>query len=449
MRGHRRGSALHCALCPPWLVLSLATAPNPKPNVVLIVVDSLRRDRLSVYGHHRSTSRNIDSLAQAGVRYDRAYATAPWTTPSVASILSSRLASNIGIRRGRTALPDELELSSELLKRKGYHTGAVVSHSFVSSELNFDQGFDFFDESNVLDAEGISSEGVSDRAIEFLEDTRETPFFLFLHYFDPHFPYIDHGDFPRAEGDAYTGPIESGMEWELLRELEADLTPADVDELLRFYDSEVAYTDRHIGRVLNRLEAQGQLANTLVIFVADHGEEFLEHRRVGHTKTLYQELIAAPLIVRYPAGVIADGQSRVDDQPASTLDILPTVLEIVGLEVPSSKIGRSLLHVRPPDRPIFSETHRGSSLRAVISGDYKLIEDTEHKGYELFRLASDVGEQQDLYGAQLAEPAAERARSLKALLADWPASHPMADGPTVELSKPERRRLRALGYLME
>ena len=117
-------AALFIALCAP-LACSFV-GDRAQPNVVLIVVDSLRRDRLSVYGHHRSTSRNIDSLAQAGVRYDRAYATAPWTTPSVASILSSRLASNIGIRRGRTALPDELELLSELLKRKGYHTGLCV-----------------------------------------------------------------------------------------------------------------------------------------------------------------------------------------------------------------------------------------------------------------------------------------------------------------------------------
>jgi arylsulfatase A-like enzyme len=412
------------------------------PNVLLLVIDTVRRDRLGVYGNQPSPSPHIDALARSGVRYDRAMATASWTLPSVASMLTSQLPSNLGIRGARRALPDDALLLSEVLREHGFRTTAVISHSYVSSQWGFDQGFEVFEERNVLGANAITSPGVSDDAIAFLESHGERhagePFFLLVHYFDPHFPYIEHPGFERPGGGDYRGPIHSGLEWKKLRALEASLGRTDTAELLRIYDSEIAFTDHHLGRVLEALDALALAERTLVILASDHGEEFLDHGRLGHGRSLYGELVAVPLVVRYPGS-----QPGVDERPASTLDIFPTVLDVVGIETSSPLAGVSLRAPRPPDRPIYSETHRGVDLRAVRAESFKLIRDGARGSEQLFDLEVDAAEREDL--GDRAE-FADRKDALRRLLLDWPAPERPTEGPEVEIGEEERARLRTLGY---
>jgi arylsulfatase A-like enzyme len=416
------------------------TQASTAPNVVLIVVDTLRHDRLGVYGHSRSTSPNLDALAAESVVYERAYSQAPWTSPSIGSLLTGRYPSQLGIHKDRSALSKKEHLLSERLTSAGYRSGAAISHSYCGSAWHFHQGFDSFDESNVLGHAAITSEGVTDRAIEFIDSTpRSTPYFLFAHYFDPHFAYIDHEAYPFDKDESYTGPIKSNMKVQALRKRSKRLEKGDLDELLRLYDSEIAYTDAHIGRLVDHLRQRGDLKNTVLVFTADHGEEFLDHGRWGHTTRLYDELIRVPLVIHYP-----DGFSARVEQPVSLLDVVPTVLAAVEQSVPKHLEGHDLRQPVPADRVIFSETSKGAHLSAAIRGDHKLILNHTGGELELYNLVTDSGET-----ANLTKKKPQLSEVLSEAIRHWAARNQKTKkkGINVELSDKEVQQLEALGYV--
>jgi len=308
-----------------------------------------------------------------------------------------------------------------------------VSHRFVSERWGFDQGYDFFDDDNALDHDAITSPEVSDRAIAFLERTGEAPFFLLLHYFDPHFAYREHGgfDFPRSA--PYTGAARPGVRFGELLKQQDRLAASDAEELIRRYDSEIRFTDHHIGRVIDHLRDRGTLERTLVVWTADHGEEFLDHGRLGHTKTLYDEVVGVPLIVRQP-GV----QPGVVDEPVALLDVVPTILEAVGLPIPPDLEGSPLGTPRP-GRFLFTATDRKQPKRAAVGGGRKRIHDLRSGRYEEYDLVADPKERQ---------PLTETDPDLSAALDDFEErlARERRDSPTLDLSPDERERLRLLGY---
>ena len=156
---------------------------GPSPNVILIIIDTVRRDHLGAYGYARDTSPNIDRFASNAVRYERAISQAPWTTPSVASILTSLHPATLGIQNERSILDRDFVFLSEVLADHGFATGAIVSQMFLSARMNFDQGFEYFDESQILGKEGVSSPEITRLAMGFVDRHRAEPFFLWLHYF--------------------------------------------------------------------------------------------------------------------------------------------------------------------------------------------------------------------------------------------------------------------------
>ena len=322
--------ALACASCG-------AGADRVGPNVLLIVVDTLRRDHLGCYGYERDVSPHIDRLAADSVRYENAYSQAPWTTPSIGALLSSQYPSTLGIRNERSVLSQDLVLLPELLQEYGWSTGAVVSHGFCSSKWGFDQGFDFFDETNVLGHAGVSSAGVTRAALRFIDAHAGDPFFLWLHYFDPHNEYLSHPGHGYQRERPYRGPVNPRNNFYKLRRILDRLGPPDWDELRRLYDSEIAFTDHHIGRVLERLRSLELYEDSLVILTADHGEEFGDHGRLGHAHSLYQELVHVPLLVKYPGS-----EPLVAEDPVALVDLYPTLLEFLGLPLPEGLVGRSL-----------------------------------------------------------------------------------------------------------
>ena len=422
-----------------------AEATRSGPSIVLIVVDTLRKDHLSCYGHARETTPHVDRLAAEGVRFDLAYSQAPWTTPSIASLLTSRYPTSIGIRTERSVLSDDLVLLPEVLSDAGWSTGAVVSHTFCSSEWNFDQGFDHFDESNVLGHAAVTSEDVTARALEFVDQqTADAPFFLWAHYFDPHFAYVEHADHPFGGGDDYAGPIESGMQFSELFKMRGDLDEADVDEIRRLYDSEIAHTDRAIGALLDGLRARGIFDEALIVFTADHGEEFFDHGALGHARQMYQELVNVPLIVKFPQG---SGLAGSVAEPVPLLDIFPTVLAVAGVGVPPGVEGRALVDeagaLRPQRRSFFSETARRGGVRAVVSGNWKLIEKAREGTYELYELAPDSRDSVDL-----ARQNPERTAELTGLLDAWWRAQAAAAPEDLEreLGEAQLQELRDLGY---
>ena len=360
---------------------------EPHRNVLLIVVDTLRADHLSCYGYPRDTSPNLDRLAAEGWRYEHAVSPAPWTTPSLAAVFTSRYPTMLGIEDVRSVVPDELTLLPEALARHGLTTGAVVSHSFCGSEWGFDQGFDSFDEANVLGPTGISSRGVTDAGIDFLDAHGDEPFFLWLHYFDPHNQYIPHQGFGAPPDPGYRGRVDPRTSFQRLKRMELD--PAEIGVVQRYYDSEIAFTDHHVGRLLDHLEALGLTDRTAVIFTADHGEEFFDHGRLGHAHSLYDELVRVPLILKLPGRA-----PRTVSETVGTLDLFPTVLDILGLPVIDGLYGRSLLE--GGERTIFTETSRHANLRAVVRGKRKLVRDLETGALTLFDLRADPDEQDPL-----------------------------------------------------
>jgi arylsulfatase len=429
------------------LLLSLAalatgcgSPSTERPNVLLIVVDTLRADHLSCYGYGRETSPSIDRLAAEGWRFEHAISAAPWTTPSIGALLTSRYPSMLGIADVTSAMPPDVPLLAEVLRAEGYATGAVVSHSFCSADWGFGRGFESFDADNVLGHFGISSRGVTKRALEFLEQRASSedarPFFLWLHYFDPHNQYIPHEEhpFPNEVGDP--GRVGPRTPFGKLRRMATSMTPGELAEVVRYYDSEIAFTDRQIGRVLRRLDELGLAGDTVVVLTADHGEELNERGHFGHAYALSDELVHVPLILRIPGEA-----PRVVREPVSLLDIGPTVLELLGLPAPegtsSGMLGSSLLSAAK-DRTIFAETSRHANLRAAIKGPWKLVRDLE------------TGEER-LYYATEAVPLADAPPELAELRAELDAwilaLESSAAAPTeVEISPELAEQLGELGY---
>lgn len=440
-------------------VLVLATlasgcAEPPPPNVVMIVVDTLRSDHLGCYGYHRDTSPNIDRFAAGAVRYANAYAAAPWTTPSVGSLLTSRYPSELGIVAEPNRLDDRFVLLSEALAGEGYATGAVVSHFFLGSEWNFDQGFGAFDESNVLGHAGISSPGTTESALRLLRAGKDLqPFFLFVHYFDPHYDYFEHPGH-RFSNPEYRGPIRSGARFEELMEQIPSLTEEDRLQLVDLYDSEISFTDAHIGRLLDAVGELGLGDDTVVVLTADHGEELLDRGGIGHGHSLYNEQIAVPLIIRYPGGAPA-----VVERSVGLIDVYPTLLAHLRVGIDHRISGRSFLGIErrgAPARAVFSESEWGA-VRGAIAGPLKLLHHLPDGPQRLFDLRTDPGETRDLlprlavgWDPATAPGLAPAAHAeLREQLAAWMQvmERSRRKGTEVDLSEEDRAQLRALGYL--
>ncbi|MBW2390805.1 MAG: sulfatase [Deltaproteobacteria bacterium] len=415
------------------------THAGPRPNILLVVVDTLRADHLGSYGYTRDTSPHLDSLAADAIRYTRAFSQAPWTTPAMAALMTSRHPASLGITNIQSPLPDDVVLLPEILSRAGYDTAAFVSHSFVSEKWGFARGFDTFDQSQVKGHMATTSPRLSDLALAWLEarGVGDAPFFLFVHYFDPHFGYLDQPGFGFGGRDpSYTGSVRSGVLPARFDKRTESLSDADLRELERLYDSEIALTDRAIGRLLDFLRESDLYDSSLVIVTGDHGEEFLDHGALDHTKTLYDELMNVPLIVKLPGRAPA-----VVDRPVALVDLLPTVTDWLEIEPPDGVRGLSLLAEPTEPRPILLETQRLRRLRGVVYGQHKLIVDLESGAVELFDLSADPDERNDL-----SDERAELVEALRLLL-DSLSSQGGLRGQPLELTDEERERLKALGYL--
>ena len=411
-----------------------------RPNVVLIAVDTLRADRLGFLGG--SLSPNLDALAEDSLVFEHAIAPAPWTTPSMAGVMTGIAPVSMGITWDPLALPAEADTLAEVLKRRGFLTAGVVSHLYLGETYGFHRGFDAWDETAAGSHEDISSPWVTAMAGRCLRAMADRgPFFLFAHYFDPHFEYLPHGTHPVSDG--YTGPLsDDTLSFETLREQAQDdrLTTGDLAHLRALYDSEVAFTDEHVGRLLEQLKSLDLYDDSLIVFVADHGEMLAERqeRWIGHTQYLYEELVHVPLLIKLPAGR-KRGRVRTT---VSTQSIFGTVLREVGVTGPFP----SLSYDTTEPSWVFTQTRRWRGVDAAYHGPWKLIHDHD-SGYRLFDLHRDPGERDDL-----AADYPEVLERMKHQLAEWntdvqSARSRFTPSQAPVLSEEEQDRLRALGYV--
>ena len=432
-----------------------ATSTSTPRNLLFIVVDSLRADHLSTYGHGRA-SVAIDRLAREGTTFERAHASAPWTKPSVATMFTGLHPTSHGVTNTEAILSDDVETLAEVLLAAGYRTSAVVSHHLIGRKFRFHQGFESFDQDAARGHRFISSALVTQKASAVLAAAavQSAPFFLFAHYFDPHYDYRDHANIAYAKRSA--GRLDGSQGIGQLRRMLSDMTTEERDFLRDRYDEEIRFTDRAIGRLLARLDGLGLAEDTLVVFTADHGEEFGGRGWLGHTQSLYRELVRVPLVMRGPDVAIG---ARVN-VPVSLVALAPTVLELMGLESSSTAYQATSFAARltgeeTPYEPVFCEVdYLGAEegkpgvptcrKKAIVGERYKLIRDDRSGRVELYDMAGDPGEERDL-GAEhpgvVVELVALLERHLAALGED------RHETESVEYTEEELRALQELGYV--
>jgi arylsulfatase A-like enzyme len=319
------------------MLLGVCCAPGGgrPPNVVIIVIDCLRADNLSCYGYHRETSKHIDSLASEGTRWTACVSQAPWTLPAFASILTGTSARSHGAGRrhgNEYRLPGNAPYLPDLFRRGGYSTYGHLNVSFIDEGHGFMRGFHSFRCENAGDAD---ADEVVDRFTGWADSLGgEEPFFALLHLYDPHQHYA-----PPAPWDTLFGPDPEvdRHSWEV-DELGRPLDTENREHYLALYDGEIAFADAELGRLFGYLRRRGLAGSTVVVVMADHGEEFLEHGGVDHGHTFYQELLNVPLIISGP-GV---PRSEVDSSWTGSYDLAPGLLRLAGLGVPEVMEGQDL-----------------------------------------------------------------------------------------------------------
>jgi len=351
-------------------------------NVLLITIDTVRADRLGCYGYAGAGTPNLDRLAAEGVRFANAYAQVPLTLPSHCSIMTGTYPPDHGVRNnGAYSLGPELPTLAGLLKVRGYRTAAFVASFTLDSRFGLDRGFDLYDDS-VQGGEALKSfrserdAGAVLAALSpWLEGNRGERFFGWAHFYDPHLPY-------------------------------APPPPFDAEYPNRKYDGEIAYVDHIIGRLLDLLKAKGLLDRTLIVVAGDHGEALGEKKEIDHGLFLYDGTLKVPLILRLgkglPAGVVVPSRVRL-------IDIMPTILDLLGMRIPSPVRGTSLLpYVRGKKKADLSsyietyyprENYGWSELKGLIDGPWKYILAPTP---ELYDLAQDPREEKNLAAAERA-----------------------------------------------
>jgi len=437
---------------PPERIAAPGAVARPKPNVLLVTIDTLRPDHLTAYGYARATSPNLDRIAAEGVLFETAYAPMSTTGPSHATLFTSRYPLGHGVVRNGIPLSEELPVLPAILAEHGYRTAAFVSSYPVSRHFGFARGFAHFDD----DFSGVASMGLAswngrsveggfdrlgsdtvDRAIAWIAtQAQDQPWFVWVHLFDPHAPYLA----PAPRGETFKSPGATARQ-----------------ALVDAYDGEILYADTSLGRLSEASQADAGNRGLLTIVTSDHGEAFWEHGWNGHNRNLFDEEVRVPLIMHW-RGRIAAGQ-RIGE-PVSLVDLFPTVLaatEVVasdltedGIDLLPAIVGnrridsdRALYLQRPVRDRSPRRRHKPAASFGVRKGNWKLVNGRKARRSLLFDLEADPGETRDL---SYAEP--ERAAELAAQIATWSqveaANAPARD--TNPVPEEVERKLRALGY---
>ena len=351
-----------------WLSRSVEAAPvkDTQPNIIFVVVDSLRADHVSSYGYERETTPNLDSwVADQGVLFTDVTAASSWTNPSNGSMLTSHNPLSIDTiwsdydRR----IPEDEVLLAEYLHNAGYKTAGFVSNYWMRANFGYDQGFDFYQNTTGEDARRAFA--INEMATTWLDsnlgvlESGDQPLFLYLYYLDPHSWYDPPSPYDTLYDSTYTGTMTAEIFGHGQDVVAGNLVPTerDIEHLLALYDGEIAHWDFYLGQMFDYLKANKFLENSIIVVTSDHGEMFGEHGKWVHANSLYEEVLRVPLLFSYPAEVSA---GKVFSAPVHMMDITPTIMDMVDIPVPDHMQGQSLLPIMqggaaPDSRPIYSE----------------------------------------------------------------------------------------------
>jgi arylsulfatase A-like enzyme len=395
-------------------------AESAKPNIVLVAFDTQRADHLGCYGYGRDVSPNVDRLAREGMRFDMCESPSSWTLPSFVSMFTGSYSRSLGLESIDFALPQNVRTLAGTLAEEGYTTAGIVSNPFLHPWTNLHRGFEDY-EIESYNFTPDAAKRVTDSALKYLSGPHPEPFFLFVHYIDPHMPVGQDDATAGRFTQGYEGPVEPDF-FELNGNRFPD--PEDRRFVVGLYDGDVGATDREFGRLLDGIRGPSSAedpslgGNTIVVFMSDHGEEYWDHggrslgfeckdyeRGLEHGHTFYQELVHVPLIVRYPDIVPA---GSVCSKPVSLLDIAPTLLDLAGIdpEVMGARIhgislSETLRYEKPPPwRTLYLDSPlTGLPKLGMVEYPWKMVHHLATGQSELFDLAKDPGEKQNLAAA--------------------------------------------------
>jgi arylsulfatase A-like enzyme len=444
----RIGTALLAILTATVVSGFAAAADALRPNVLIITVDTLRADRMSGYGYERPTTPNLDRLMRSGVRFTQARTVEPLTGPALCSMLTAQFPHETGASRNGLRMHAGLPSLPKMLRDEGYRTAAIVSNWTLRDKItglgeHFDEYVELLKRKRWLGLFSSETKGdkVTDFALEWLEDNagdvRDEPFLLWVHYIDPHAPYKKQRSYLGALGLPTKGTIEPGER----------------------YDTEIAFADAQVARVLDRLEKLGLVDNTLIAFASDHGESLGEHDYWGHGRHLYEPTLRIPMSLVWPGRI----EPRTIEAPALNIDLAPTIARLLGLEVPEEFRGYDWNGVldggEPPlDRATAHQAHRGAvfskhdsdlarragllEVGVVLHGMKEVLRIKKGRARWRFDLTADPAEL-----ANLAAPRSDPTEDLRLWMELVDSGLRRADEvPPRQLDDETIERLRALGY---
>ena len=417
-------------------------------NLIIIVIDAARADHFSGLGYQWETTPRIDALFDESVVFEQAYATAPNTKASTASLFTSQYPDTHGAVGLFTGLPMECTNLAEAMQSRGCVTAAFSANPFLAECFGYGRGFDEFFEvfreaDLVPNQEGrVPAERLVEAGVSWFREHADEQFFAYFHFLEPHAPYEPPAEF-RFQF-MHSPPWEMGL-----------------------YDGNLAYVDDQVGELLAEIDGLGLTDRSVIVFLSDHGEAFGEHGRFGHSTTVYQEMMHVPLSFRLPRGCEASPQHR--PEIISLADVMPTLLDLYGLDLPDTMQGRSrlgLLAGEPEGTPSYAVSrsrgddgtggveHPEQVSYALAGPRYTLILSDEGRRVELYDREVDPGQQEDI-----AEENGDVVEELRQRFEDWadtqvgrPVVLPggrvwAAEERTVSPDEETRRQLRALGYL--
>jgi arylsulfatase A-like enzyme len=461
-----------------------ASAAPKGGSAILIVLDTVRRDHMSLYGYHRKTTPSLDSHASRGLVFDEATAVAPWTFPSHASMFTGLWPRTHGARaflnekdQGITVfpLPPERVTLAEIARENGYRTAGMTANfaAYLSPRFGLDQGFDEYlcrkprfpavllrtahalgsrwdkRRAQYQDMPYFTAPEITEGAISWLERNGDEPFFLFLNYMEAHIPNAAPGSqgLPFEDEIALMNPDFPGLLERVVGG--GEMTPAEQRSMVNEYDRERIHLDRSVGVLLDYVEKSGLGEKTLVVLTSDHGEFLGEHSLLGHGKDLYAEVVDVPLILWEPGR--ATGR---DQRPVQILDVFPTILRHLGAPIPEGTQGRALPDVDHPSvseeyyfwwRPTksLSADRFNRVIRTIRSGQHRYFQNSTGEE-RLYDLSVDPGETKNLIAER-----PEVAATARAELERWLASTPEAQAPAKapEIDRESLENLKALGYV--
>jgi arylsulfatase A-like enzyme len=428
---------------------------RPPRNVVVILIDTVRADVFEPIGGKGSEVQtpSFDALTKESTVFTAAYDNENWTKPSCATVLTGLYPTSHDTKKDSSTLPGDVDMISEILKAEGFATGSFIANGYVSEKYGFNQGWDFH-RNYIRESRNTSAENVYDEAIEWFQEHKEKPFFMYLQTIDPHVPYrVDRKYTELYFPENPPHPPGSNLGGREQQKLSTkDLDEKTVDWIKALYYGEVTYHDEHMGRFIDALRKEGALDDTLLIITNDHGEELKEHGRLGHGHTLHEELVHAPLLMRYPGRFPAKHQVH---EPVELVDLVPTILDVLDQEPSDEVDGITLMPLvegSPLQRPFYAISEFLYGQRSVRVGRYKMIR--AGNWVKLFDLEEDPTEQNDisetaligrrLASIHLAEGLANPDKRRRML--DNRVAGKKFDAGVVEMDPELKKQLEALGY---